>query len=330
MKPLGTLLLRQSDIADLLSFSDCVSVVEEAFRLHGESRSLKPELMHVSSGDGEFHVKAGGLQLEQRYFALKANGGFFQNAARFGMPNIQGVILLSDGEHGYPLALMESREITMKRTGAATAVAAKYLAQPGSDTVTICGTGTQARIQLLALASTLALRRTFIYSRSHDKAVAFAAEMSAELGTTIEAATSLASALEASQICVTCTPSKHFFVHSADVPPGLFIAAVGTDSPGKQEIDPALLWNNTVVADILDQAVHVGDLQYAIAEGMSPAKVHAELADIVTGKKPGRTSKDEIIIFDSTGTALQDVAAAVSVYKKAIAQGRGTLFNFFA
>jgi ornithine cyclodeaminase/alanine dehydrogenase len=325
----GSLLLQQSEVRELLSFAECVDIVEEAFSLHGVGKSMKPGLLHVDSGVGEFHVKAGGLEFEQRYFALKANGSFFQNSVRLGLPNIQGVILLSDGENGYPLAIMDSREITMKRTGAATAVAAKYLAKKSSDVVVICGSGLQARIQLLALASVFALRQAFLFSRNAPKAEVLAERMSNELGFPVLATQDLQGALRMSQICVTCTPAHHFYVNAEDVVPGLFIAAVGADSPGKQEIDPRLLRSHKVVADILEQSLHVGDLQHAIAQGMRKEEVYAELSEIVLGTKPGRTSEEEIIIFDSTGTALQDVAAAVAVYKKAVSQGKGTIFNFF-
>jgi alanine dehydrogenase len=330
VKPTGTLLLRQSEVHDLLSLADCIAIVENAFRLHGEGRSLAPGLLHINSGDGEFHIKAGGLHLEQRYFALKANGSFFHNTEQFGLPNIQGVILLSIGETGYPLAIMDSREITLKRTGAATAVAARHLANPSSNTAVICGAGLQARIQLSALAAVFELKRAFIFSRTFAKAESLANELSTELGFDVEPARELAAALAASQICVTCTPARRFFVRAEDVPPGMFIAAVGADSPGKQEIDPALLRSSKVVTDLTAQAIHVGDLQHAIADGMRPEDIHAELAEIVSGRKTGRTSDSEIIVFDSTGTALQDAAAVVAVYKKALAQSQGSIFNFFA
>jgi ornithine cyclodeaminase/alanine dehydrogenase-like protein (mu-crystallin family) len=125
IKHQGTLLLSKSEIAGLLDFADYVRAVENAFRLHAEGLVLKPELMHVDAPAGEFHIKAGGLKSSRPVFALKANGGFFRNRERFGMPNIQGAIILADAENGYPLAIMDSTEITRQRTGAATAVAAE-------------------------------------------------------------------------------------------------------------------------------------------------------------------------------------------------------------
>jgi ornithine cyclodeaminase/alanine dehydrogenase-like protein (mu-crystallin family) len=111
----------------------------------------------------------------------------------------------------------------------------------------------------------------------------------------------------------------------ADVPPGMFIAAVGADSQGKQELEPALVASATLVVDVLNQCAEIGELQHVLAAGlMTRAQVHAELADVVVGRRPGRTRDDEITVFDSSGTALQDVAAAVAVYEKARATGRGT------
>ncbi len=328
MKPAGSLLLTKTEVSQLLSYSECIQIVEEAFRLHGQNKSIKPQLIHVDAEGGEFHIKTGGLTFEKAYFGLKVGGAFFQNA-RFDMPNIQGVILLNDAENGYPLAILDSQEITKKRTGAATAVAAKYLAKENSDTVTICGSGLQARIQLQALASAFQIKKAFIFSRDFTKSEKLAKELAADLGIVVVPTQDLAAALKQSQICVTCTIAREYFVKQEDVPPGLFIAAVGADSPGKQEIDPKLLFSSKVVVDILHQCVHVGELQHAVAQGMCPEDVHAELAEVITGNKRGRTSDDEIIIFDSTGTALQDVAAAVFVYKKALNLSKGQIFDFF-
>jgi ornithine cyclodeaminase/alanine dehydrogenase len=323
------LLLNHHDIASLLDLDDYISVVEQAFKLHAEGKALKTGLLHVNARDGEFHVKAGGLQLRKTYFGVKVNGGFFQNQHRFGMPNIQGAIYLADAENGLPLALMDSREITMKRTGAATAVAAKYLARPGASVVTIFGCGTQGRIQLEALTRVLPIKEAFAYSRNREKATRFAEEVSGELQIRIRPVADLDDDdIQASDVFVTCTPAKRYFLRKEHVRPGTFIAAVGADSPDKRELEPALLASSKVVVDILDQCERVGELHHAIAAGlMTRESVHAELGEIIAGKKPGRTSAEEITIFDSTGTALQDIAAAAAIYEKATAIGTGTHFN---
>jgi ornithine cyclodeaminase/alanine dehydrogenase len=329
LKYQGTLLLSREVISQFLSLDDSIAIVEEAFRLHGTGKSLTPDLMHIDSGNGEFHIKAGGLELNRRFFGLKVNGGFFSNARLFGMPNIQGLIVLCDGETGYPLAILDSREITRKRTGAATAVAARYLARVDSTTVTICGSGAQARIQLQALTRVLPITNAFVASREELNARLFAVEMSEQLGIAVEPAGNVHDALRQSQVCVTCTPAHRYFLSKEDVPPGMFIAAVGADSPDKQELDPELVKSSKVVVDILEQCARVGELHHALEAGMKKEQVHAELSQIVLGEKPGRESEEEITLFDSTGTALQDVAAAAMVYKKAVEAGVGRFFDFF-
>jgi len=322
------LLLNRNEISSLLSLDDYINVVEQAFKLFAEGRTLGTGLLHINARAGEFHIKAGGLELGKPYFGLKVNGGFFQNQARFGLPNIQGAIYLADAENGSPLALLDSREITIKRTGAATAVAAKYLARPNSEVVTICGCGIQGRIQLEALTKVLPLKLALAYSRNTEKAKRFAQEMSVQLQFDVRPVANLALAIHVSDVCITCTPAKEFFIHKDDVSAGTFIAAVGADSPDKQELDPALLASSKLVVDILDQCERVGELHHAIAAGlMTRENVHAEIGEIVAGTSSGRSSDVEITIFDSTGTALQDVAAAAAVYERALQTGVGIQFQ---
>ncbi|MEP7325989.1 MAG: ornithine cyclodeaminase family protein, partial [Gemmatimonadota bacterium] len=147
----------------------------------------------------------------------------------------------------------------------------------------------------------------------------FARDMGQKLGIPVRAAAQLATATVASQIIVTCTPAKQHFLGPKQVRPGAFVAAVGADNPEKQEIDPALMGQSTVVVDNLDQCRTVGDLHHAIVAGvMSAEQVAADLGAVVAGKHPGRSTREEIIVFDSTGTALQDAAAAAIVYKRAL------------
>ncbi len=321
--PSSTLVLTRSDIRSLLSFADYLSVVEDAFRAYASGKALKPAMTHVDALDGEFHIKAGGLQLGRRYFALKSNGGFFKNAQRFGMPNIQGIILLCDAEHGYPLAIMDSIEITINRTGAAAAIAAKYLARQDSATATICGAGTQGAIQLLAMKTVLPLQRAFVFDVDAARAQDFAKKMSETMGLPVEVPARLRDATLQSDAIVTCTPSRQPFLSQADIRPGTFIAAMGADSPDKQELDAALVRASKLVVDIVEQCIHVGELHHA-----PDAAVYAELGEIVSGKA-GRTARDEIIVFDATGTALQDVAAAAAAFERAAEKRVGTSINLF-
>src|ERR1044071_9111088 len=116
MKPEGTLLLTRSDVATLLGIEECMGAVEEAFRLYAEGRAAPPGILGVHVANGGFHLKAGVLELGRAYFAAKANANFPQNPQRFGLPMIQGIIVLCDAENGYPLALMDSMEVTVIRT----------------------------------------------------------------------------------------------------------------------------------------------------------------------------------------------------------------------
>jgi len=319
-----TILLTRTDVADLLPMDACIDAVEHAFRLHGEGRADPPGVLSLHARDGGFHIKAGVLDLGRRYFAAKTNANFPANLERFGLPTIHGVLLLADAERGTPLALMDSAEITALRTGAATAVAARYLARRDAAIVTVCGCGMQGRAQLRALAVVRPLTRVYAVDRDSARAAVFAREMSKVLGIEVTAHDDLDEAVRASDICVTCTPSRTPILRPTAVGPGTFVAAVGADNDAKQELEPALMASSAVVVDVLEQVVSIGDLHHAIAAGaVTPADVRAELGQVVVGLRPGRLSDDEVVIFDSTGMALEDVAAAAVVYERAVRDGRG-------
>jgi ornithine cyclodeaminase/alanine dehydrogenase-like protein (mu-crystallin family) len=215
------------------------------------------------------------------------------------------------------------------RTGAATAVAAKFLARREARTATIVGCGVQGEIQLAAIAAILPLQRAWVLDTDHARAEALAVRAEASLGFHVEAGRDLRAALRDSDVCVTCTSSRRAFLTATDVAPGTFIAAVGADNRGKQELESALVASATLVVDVFEQCAEIGELQHALAAGLiTRDRVHAELADVVAGRRPGRTRPDEITIFDSSGTALQDVAAAMVVYEKARAAGRGLEVRF--
>lgn len=329
MKTEGTLILKRSDVAALLGVEECIAAVEQAFRLHAEGKALPPGVLGIHARTGGFHIKAGLLDLNRSYFAAKTNANFPENARRFGLPLIQGVIVICDAENGYPLAVMDSMEITIIRTGAATAVAAKYLARPDSSVATICGCGNQGRISLRAMTKVLPLKQVYAFDKDPTLADSFASELSKEVGIHIKATNDLGWAARQSDVCVTCTPSKEFFLNREYVRPGTFVAAVGADNEEKQELDPRLLQSSKVVVDLIEQCATIGDLHHALEQGlMTRAEVHAELGEVIAGKKPGRTSVDEIIVFDSTGTALQDVASAAIVYERAVASKRGIRIDF--
>lgn len=321
------LILCRDDVASLFTLDEYIDAVESAFAAYANGRTLQPALMHVDGVGGEFHVKAGGLDVGGcTYFGLKANGGFFGNPER-GKPAIQGVIYLADATDGTPLAILDSIHITIQRTGAATAVAARYLARKDSSVVTICGAGRQGRIQLASLTQVFAVKHAYVWDRNATVADRFASEMSAAYEIPVTRIARPVDGTRESDIVVTCTPSHEPFIGPADIEPGTFVAAVGADSPEKQELDSRLLAKGTVVTDITAQCARVGELHHAIDASpplMRVEDVHAELGDVIVGRKSGRQSQKEITIYDATGTALQDTACAAAIYAKAIDAGRGT------
>jgi len=306
-----TLLLTRRDVADLLTIDDTIAAVENAFLLLGRGEVPRPAIAGLHAPGGAFHIKAA---IAADRFASKINSNFFE-----AKPRIKGVIILGDTSDGRVLAVMDSIEITILRTGAATAVAAKYLARDKVRTALIIGCGLQGHVQARALRRVRDIEKIFAYDVNGDAAAGFAEHIGAEAVPTPVWA----------DIVVTCTPSRSPILHS--VQPGAFVAAIGADSEEKQEVAPSLMASSKVVTDVTEQCRTIGDLHHAIEAGtMRVEDVYAELSEIVAGKKRGRERDDEVIIFDSTGMALQDVAAAAIVYERAIAAGRGTPFGFAA
>jgi alanine dehydrogenase len=311
------LILSSKDLQTVMRFDDYVDAVAEAFRMLAEGRCESPVPLQVSVTDGTFHAKAASLPVGPGYVAVKVNGNFPDNRSRHGLPTIQGAVFLADANNGRPLALLDSIEITRQRTAAATAVATQYLARPDSRTATICGCGEQGRIQLMALRHKLDLTQVFAWDIDSQISRRFSAEM-AELGITVTAIDDLREGTLVSDAIVTCTSSHKPFLGFEDVRPGTFVAAVGADNPQKSEIKPELMAKAAVIVDVLQQSIVMGDMHHAINAGvMTPSDVRAELGTLIAQHLPGRLADDEITIFDSSGTGVQDVAAAARAYELA-------------
>jgi ornithine cyclodeaminase/alanine dehydrogenase-like protein (mu-crystallin family) len=323
----ATIVLGRADVRRLLAIRECIDAVEHAFQLHAAGRTVAPGVLGAHVDGGGFHVKTAGLRPSSEragVFAMKINANFPGNPKRHGLPTIQGVIALFDATNGRVLALLDSIEITSARTAAATALAAKYLARIDARVVTVCGCGEQGRSQLRAILCVRPVQRVNAYDIDRGRAESYADEMSSELGMPVGVVDQLGEPTYDSDIWITCTPAHRWFLGRGHVRPGAFIAAVGADNGDKQEIEPELLASNVVIADVLDQCVSMGDLHHALDAGvMRRDSVRAELAEIVGGTKLGRLTDNEIIVFDSTGTALEDVAAAALVYERALRTGVG-------
>lgn len=306
-----TLVITRRDIRRLMRPSDFHDAVELGFHAGAMGKACSPHPMHLPVDHGGFHAKGASISLGRDYVAVKVNGNFPDNQARNGLPTIQGAIILADGRNGAVLAVMDSLEVTLRRTAAASALAAKLLALPNSSTLLICGCGEQGRAHLDALREVLPIEHCLLWDRDHDLAQALAVDLN---GLAVE---DLTTAAGSADVIACCTTSGQPYLQLEMVKPGTFIAAVGADNPDKSEVSPDLMAAATVVTDITSQCQEMGDLHHAITAGcMSAADVHSELGQLLIGMKPGRNSPNEIIVFDSTGSGLQDVAAAAAIYER--------------
>jgi alanine dehydrogenase len=322
------ILLSRADVAALLDFEACVTAVERALSLEAQQLMRPAAALGFPVDGGSFHIKVATLSGSPSYFAAKCNGNFPGNPSKYALPTIQGAIVLADANDGRLLAVMDSIEITLQRTGAATALATRFLSREDSRVATICGCGTQGRIQLRAVLAVRPIERFYALDKDRQSATRFAAEMSAAHGVNVIATDDLGVAARSSDICITCTTSHSWFLRAEHVRPGTFIAAVGADNPDKQELEPALLARAVIVADSVAQAAEIGELHHAIEAKLTTHEaVLGTLGQVIAGLCPGRATNDEIIVFDSTGIASEDVATAALVYEAALREGLGTPFQ---
>ena len=319
------LILSRADIARLMDYPAYVEAVEAGFRAAADGAALAPPAAAFHVPGGGYHAKAAAMLAgDPPVMAIKLNGNYPGNPAKNGLPSVQGLVYLADASNGRPLALMDSIEITINRTGAATTIAARHLARPDSKVATICGAGVQGRIQAIAVAAALPLTTMHVWDIRPEAATKLAGELARLLKIDVRPSADLAITRQ-SDIVVTGTSAKQAFLTPDLVRPGTFIAAVGADNDDKSEIAPTLYAKARVAVDSLEQCAEIGDLHHALAAGaVTREHVQATLSELVAGTKPGRRDAQEITLFDSTGMGLQDVAAAAGIYKRALATGAGT------
>ena len=326
----GTLVISGTDVRKVLGMPDCLRAVEQAFRLLGDGQASRPVVSSVRAAEGGFHIKSALITVgEAEYFVSKTNANYPANPSRHGLPTIQGTIVVHDATNGVPLAVIDSIEITAMRTAAATAVAAKYLAREDAGELAVIGCGIQGFQHVRALGLVRPVRSVSLYDVDDAAARSLAKLLAAEGGFPVHVSTSISDAVGAADVIVTCTTSTEFLLDSADIQPGAFVAGVGVDAEHKRELSPDLLEKSRVVVDVLEQCAAFGDLHHAIERGvMTAADVHAELGEVVAGRRSGRSSPEETFVFDSTGMALQDAATAVVVVERARANRLGIEVQF--
>lgn len=315
------LLLSRSAIASLATTRDYLDAMQAAFADLAHGRFEVPQVGHVPGIGGMFHIKSAQRNGSPALAVIKVNGNFPENVVRRQLPTIQGFVALLDAECGCVLALMDSIEITARRTAASTALAAKYLAKPGSRALAMIGCGVQAAYHVEALLDVAPIESIAFCDPRDDAASGFSDRMQ-ELGLQARRVGDARTAVRSADIVVTVTTSTIPLLGLADICPGAFVAGVGADNPSKHELASDLLQASRVIVDSLAQAAAMGDLHHAIEAGaLRAGDVHGELAQLVAGQVSGRTDEDEQWVFDSTGLSIQDLAAAAMLYERARAAG---------
>ncbi len=308
-----------------LGFEATIEKVEEGYAALYRGAVDVPPIQNMENAEvrGEIDVKSALVCKPRAYASVKVASGFYRNSEQ-GLPTSFATILLLDGGTGVPLALMDGDLITNWRTGAAAAVASKHLSRPDSETVGVIGSGTIAAMALRAVGRVRPVSKARVWSPSVERRNAFALSLSAELGLFVEPVDSPENAVGPADLVITATPSRQPLVTLDMVRPGTHINAMGADGPGKQELDARVTAGAKLVVDRLAECRVAGELQHPLRLGlMREEDVHAEIGALVSGARPGRTSPDEITVFDATGVAVQDLAVATLVYERVKRDGLG-------
>ena len=308
---------------------EAIKVVEEAFKEKGLGKVQMPSKQYL------FYKKYGGdLRVMPSYLeeldisAVKIVNSHPENR-KYNLPTVMAIIVLIEPKTGAPLAIMDGTWITAIRTGAASAVATKYLARKNSKILGLIGAGAQAYTQLKGISCIVDFKEVWVWSLKSDEIEKFIQRVEEEYsGKVFYAAKTIKDAVKNADIIVTATPSRKPLVDAEWIKGDIHINAIGADAPGKQELDPRILKKAKIVVDDLNQSCHGGEVNVPLAQGLLKIEdIYGELGEIVAGKKVGRTSDDELTVFVSTGLAIQDAVTANLVYRKALKSGVGKLVD---
>lgn len=312
----------------LVSVEDAIGAVEQTFAAmaRGEARNF-PVVREVVGYQGAvFGVKTG-ADVSVPFLGLKA-GGYWPHNLGKGLTNHQSSTLLFDPETGRASALVSANYLTGVRTGAASAIATKYLSRPDARTLGIIGTGTQSAYQLRATLAVRNIGRVFAWDPSPANLSAFG-ETVRELGLDYVPRAEREAVVANADIVITVTPSQQALVEKSWVRPGTHISAMGADTKGKQELDPTLVAAASIFVDEAAQSFTIGECQHAFAAGLIGEKdVRASLGAVIAGIAEGRRDAWEITLFDGTGVALQDLVVADLAVKRATEQGLGVAADY--
>lgn len=320
------LVLNRNEVASILTMKDAIDVVEQSFRDLAEGNAdmpLRPTI-RVSQPPGLINVMPAYLG-KMRALGMKLVSSYLENPVKFGIPTVQATILYCDSESGQLLAIMDGGYITAVRTGAASGVATKYLARPNSRIIGLLGSGIQAETQLQAVCAVREIKRAQVFSPTPAHRKSFAERMSGKLGIEIIPVDHPAEAVKGCDIVIAASSAKTPIVSGDWLSPGTHINAIGSHAANTRELDESTIKRSKVVVDSMEAALREGgDILIPIADGViGQDHIYGELGELVIGRKPGRTTNDEITLFKSHGLAIEDVSTAKLVYEKAKSQGKG-------
>jgi len=318
------LLLSETDIAGLISMPDGIRVVEQALQQHatGGGTAIPRISADVPGSGGMFRVMPA-IVPEAGFFGLKTLTGY---PGRRLAGETYFAMLLFGCETGALRAIIAGNRLTGIRTGAATAVAAKYLARADSHVLGVIGAGVQARYQVAALKEVRPVTEVRVFDIDAAKAETFAREIELDFQVAARPVAEAREAVEDCDLVVTVTAAKNPVFNGDWLEAGSHLSGVGSNSPNKRELDGTSFRRSKVVVDFREQVLQeAGDLQDAIKTGaIKPDSIHAQLAEVITGAKTGRENDREITLFKSVGMAIEDVATAAYAYQQAVAAGVGT------
>jgi ornithine cyclodeaminase/alanine dehydrogenase-like protein (mu-crystallin family) len=326
----GTLLLSRAEVARHLSMPALASAVGDAYIRHStEPMAPAPQRARAHIADGvSVVVNFPGVLSGYECYTVKVNAKTTGNPA-LGLPFLRGAVLLIERETGALRAIVESSLLTAMRTAAAGALGVTALARADATTVALFGAGVQGTWHLGALQATERLGRVRIYDLEGARAAQLAGELTRSLGVEASAAASPQEACDGADIVIAVTTSRAPILDRSLVAPGTHVSAFGADEPGKVELAPELVRAAKVIVDdralaLTDGALNVG----ARAGDFDGGVIHAELGEVLAGRKKGRERADEITIFAAVGLAWQDLVAAELCYRAARAANAGTWIDF--
>ena len=327
-----TLLLKKEEVCRLICMKEVISTVAEAYKAFNSGQVIQPPYIGIDLPfhRGEIDFKLGYNQSNEVISMKASSGGFTGNPERYGVPNGMGTVLLFDGRSGALICVMDGSLLTGLRTGASGAVSVKALARKNARKITSIGTGNQARMQIRAIREVMKIEEIHAWNHHPETLARYKADIESEFDIPVIMANSKKDAVAQADILITTTRGKGSVVEAGWVKPGTHIVAIGTDQPGKQELEPEIFKGAKVVVDSIAQCIEKGETQHPInAKMMTRRDIHAEIGEILLDKKPGRENDEEVTIFDSTGMAIQDNTTAAKIYRNAIENKVGVFFEFF-